>query len=61
MSERIPLEEWKAQKQAERENLANKQMLAMYEVSRSDIALCLYFMAEDRWGLVCPLVTPHWS
>lgn len=50
MSERIPLEEWKAQKQAERETLANKQMLAMYEASRSDIALCLYFYGRGQMG-----------
>lgn len=50
MSERIPLEEWKAQKQTERKTLANKQVLAMYEATRSDIALCLYFYGRGQMG-----------
>lgn len=50
MNNRIPLEEWKAQKQTRREDLINKQLLAMREISLTGKGLRLYFYGRGQMG-----------
>lgn len=50
MNERIPLEEWKAKKQAERETLGQKQLAAMESFCESGKALSVYLYGRGRLG-----------
>ena len=50
MNERIPLEEWKEQKKAEREALADKQLAAMEGFCTSGKALSVYLYGRGRLG-----------
>lgn len=50
MNERIPLEEWKAKKQAEREALGQKQLAAMESFCGSGKALSVYLYGRGRLG-----------
>lgn len=50
MSDRIPMEEWKAKKKAERETLINQQVFAMEQAASSSEGLCLYFYGRGRLG-----------
>ena len=50
MNERIPLEEWKAKKQAEREALGQKQLAAMESFCESGKAISVYLYGRGRLG-----------
>lgn len=50
MNERIPLDEWKAKKQAEREALGQKQLAAMESFCGSGKALSVYLYGRGRLG-----------
>ena len=50
MNERIPLEEWKAKKQAEREALGQKQLAAMESFCGSGKTLSVYLYGRGRLG-----------